>query len=61
VVGWPPTSEEDGSLRPLTRSAGLSLGDRACLALAARLGAWVLTADSASTDLPIDVKLQPIR
>ena len=32
-------------LRPLTRAVGLSLGDRACLALAAELGALVLTAD----------------
>ncbi len=32
-------------LRPLTRAVGLSLGDRACLALAAELGAPALTAD----------------
>lgn len=32
-------------LRPATRAAGLSLGDRACLALAAELGAPALTAD----------------
>ncbi len=32
-------------LRPITRAVGLSLGDRACLALAAELGALVLTAD----------------
>jgi ribonuclease VapC len=36
-----------GELRPLTRSAGLSLGDRACLALAMRLGVTALTADRA--------------
>lgn len=34
-----------GSLVPTTRSAGLSLGDRACLALARRLGARALTGD----------------
>jgi ribonuclease VapC len=34
-----------GSLVPKTRSAGLSLGDRACLALAAQRGTKVLTAD----------------
>jgi PIN domain nuclease of toxin-antitoxin system len=34
-----------GSLVPKTSSAGLSLGDRACLALARRLGAKALTAD----------------
>ena len=32
-------------LVPAVRRAGLSLGDRACLALAARLGAPALTAD----------------
>ena len=34
-----------GHLRPATRELGLSLGDRACLALAAELGATALTAD----------------
>jgi len=32
-------------LRPITRGLGLSLGGRACLALAHRLGALALTAD----------------
>jgi len=35
------------SLRATTRSRGLSLGDRACLALAESLNATVLTADRA--------------
>ena len=34
-----------GLLLPKTRPAGLSFGDRACLALAKRLGATALTAD----------------
>lgn len=34
-----------GFLRPTTRSAGLSLGDRACLALGVALGLPVVTAD----------------
>lgn len=34
-----------GLLLPATRRAGLSLGDRACLALASRLGVRALTAD----------------
>jgi PIN domain nuclease of toxin-antitoxin system len=34
-----------GKLRSVTRSAGLSLGDRACLALAKTRGAPALTAD----------------
>jgi len=36
-----------GLLRAATKAAGLSLGDRACLALAARLGLPALTADAA--------------
>ncbi|HEY9416341.1 MAG TPA: type II toxin-antitoxin system VapC family toxin [Pseudonocardia sp.] len=44
---------------PLTRAVGLSFGDRACLALAARRGACALTADSAwlGLDLPVDVRM----
>jgi PIN domain nuclease of toxin-antitoxin system len=48
-------------LRPLTRDAGLSLGDRACLALARRLGAPALTADAAWQGAHHDVELRPIR
>jgi ribonuclease VapC len=33
------------ALRPATRPRGLSLGDRACLALGRRIGSTVLTAD----------------
>ncbi|MBW8783833.1 MAG: type II toxin-antitoxin system VapC family toxin [Novosphingobium sp.] len=36
---------DTGILRKLTQPAGLSLGDRFCLALARRLGVAVLTAD----------------
>lgn len=36
-----------GTLRALTDAAGLSLGDRFCLALARRLGGPVVTADRA--------------
>lgn len=41
-----------GELRPLTRSAGLSLGDRACLALARQRGMPAITADAAWASLP---------
>ena len=41
--------EQTGLMRSLTRSAGLSLADRLCLALARRLKAKVLTADRAWT------------
>ena len=39
-------------LLPETKTAGLSLGDRACLALARRMGATALTADKAWQKLP---------
>lgn len=38
-------ARRSAELRPFTRAAGLSLGDRACLALAAELGVLALTAD----------------
>ena len=41
-----------GMLRPATRGRGLSLGDRACLALAARLDATALTTDRVWSELP---------
>jgi len=40
-----------GMLRSATRALGLSLGDRACLALAARLGATAMTTDKAWSGL----------
>lgn len=52
---------ETGRLRPLTRDAGLSLGDRACLALARRLDAPALTADTDWRGVAHGVELRPIR
>ncbi len=52
---------EIARLRPLTRRAGLSLGDRACLALAARLKVPVLTADLAWADKDLGLELRMIR
>lgn len=43
--------EQAGLMRGQTRSSGLSLGDRLCLALAQRLSARVLTADRAWLDI----------
>lgn len=47
------------ALRPKTRARGLSLGDRACLALAQALDLPVATADRqwADLDLGIDIRL----
>ena len=50
-----------GMLRPVTRKAGLSLGDRACLALAQSTALIVLTADRAWADIPVDINVQLIR
>jgi PIN domain nuclease of toxin-antitoxin system len=50
-----------GALRPVTRSAGLSLGDRACLALARSRSLPALTTDRAWRDLDIDVTVEVIR
>lgn len=48
-------------LWPRTRSVGLSLGDRACLATAHRLGLPTLTADTAWSELELDLEIQLIR
>jgi ribonuclease VapC len=48
-------------LRPSTRDAGLSLGDRACLALARRLGTPALTVDTAWQGVAHDVELHTTR
>jgi ribonuclease VapC len=52
---------ETGVLRANTGHRGLSLGDRACLALARRLGARVLTADRAWQGLDLGVPVEMLR
>ena len=49
------------ALRGPTRSRGLSLGDRLCLALAQRLAVPVYTADRAWAGLDIGIDIQFIR
>lgn len=56
TVAW-----ECGLLRTRTRAAGLSLGDRACLALAKARGLPVLTADRAWLGVDVGVAVQLIR
>lgn len=48
-------------LRAPTRSAGLGLGDRACLALAQRLGVPAVTADRAWATLGLPIEIELIR
>jgi ribonuclease VapC len=60
-----PLTQEDAievaRLRPLTKSAGLSLGDRACIALAKRLGASAVTAEPLWLQVPTGVDVVLIR
>lgn len=50
-----------GKLRTITRGAGLSLGDRACLALAGALGVVAITTDQAWARLSVDVEIELAR
>lgn len=54
-------AELAGILRADTRAAGLSLGDRCCLALAKRMGAVALTADRAWATLAVGVQVGLLR
>ena len=49
------------ALWPHTRTAGLSLADRACLALARRMDCPALTADQAWKDCDLDIEIRLIR
>lgn len=50
-----------GGLRQATREAGLSFGDRACLALAMSRGLIALTADRPWTTLDLDAEIECVR
>jgi len=54
-------AREAARLRPITRSLGLSLADRACLALGRLHRVPVLTTDRAWRSLHISVKIDVIR
>jgi PIN domain nuclease of toxin-antitoxin system len=65
AISIEPFTTEDAievaRLRPATREQGLSLGDRACIALASRLDLPALTADTAWSQLDLAVELHQIR
>jgi PIN domain nuclease of toxin-antitoxin system len=54
-------AEEAAALWPAVRSAGLGLADRACLALALKLGVPAVTADRSWASLDLDVDIVTIR
>jgi ribonuclease VapC len=54
-------AEEAAKLWPTTKLLGLSLGDRACLALALELNATTLTADQIWSRLGLGISIQLIR
>lgn len=56
-----PRAVAAGLLEPKTRRRGLSLGDRACLALAIELGCPVITADRPWRDVDVGVEIRLIR
>ena len=50
-----------GDLRPGTKSLGLSLGDRACLALAIDLHAELFTTDAALASVAVGIDITDVR
>jgi ribonuclease VapC len=56
-----PQAKVAGGLRWLTRVQGLSLGDRACLALAQALGLPAMTADRTWAGLEVGIEIRTIR
>jgi ribonuclease VapC len=54
-------AQRAGELRQLTKKMGLSLADRACLALCERERLPALTADRLWSSLPLDIEIRLIR
>lgn len=56
-------AEAAARLRPATRNLGLGLGDRACLALAGRLGLPAVTGDRAwqRLDPGLGIRVEQVR
>jgi PIN domain nuclease of toxin-antitoxin system len=52
---------EAGMLRPITKSLGLSLGDRSCLALGLALNQPVITTDRQWANLSLAIEIRVIR
>ena len=57
----PGQAMRSGDLRPATRPLGLSLGDRACLALAIELDAEIYTTDAALTNADVAITVTNTR
>ncbi len=57
----PGLAYEAAELRQVTRHKGLSLGDRACIALGRQVGLTILTADRAWRDLTLGVEIEVVR
>lgn len=54
-------AETGGLMRAETRKLGLSLGDRACLALARQLGGIAVTADRVWREVDVGVRVEVVR
>lgn len=54
-------AEQAAALWPTTRHAGLSLGDRACLALAVELGVPAVTTDKAWDGVALPIAVEVVR
>jgi PIN domain nuclease of toxin-antitoxin system len=61
VAFTPEHARQTGDLIPQTRALGLSLGDRACLALGLALRAPVYTADKSWKKLKVSIRIHVIR